>query len=451
MWSVSAHAEQRQPGLPRRSVLRWGSAGVLAAATATPRVSVADSSPTNNGKAVILFCMAGGPSHIDMYDMKPLAPEQVRGPFTPIQTTLPGLDVCELMPRHVDIARHLTVIRSISHTLGVHDDATHWVQTGHPLLNARQKGQQNPADGAVAAKLHGSNRPGVPPYVCIPEDYRSHMGFYQAAAYLSSRYNAVNSGGDPALGNFRRPEFALPKELHLGRLDHRRGLLQKLDAVRSNLDHSTAGQSLDAIHDQAFDLITSPRINDLFDVSRESESMRDRYGRHAYGQGALLARRLVEAGVTFVTINLYEKDVDWWDDHYTIEKNLRKRLPFYDQAFSTLVQDLRERDMADNVLVAAYGEFGRTPTIDANAGRGHWPGAMSAVLSGGGIREGQIIGSTNWNGGEPRDRALGPGDLLASLYHVLGIDANVHLPDAQNRPTRLVAQGEPIRELFTDV
>ncbi len=451
MWTVSASSEQRIPGLPRRSVLKWGTAGLLAGAASGTPTAAAANAPGNNGKAVILFCMAGGPSHIDMYDMKPHAPEQVRGPFSPIMTTLPGFDVCELMPRHVEIAKHLTVIRSLTHTLSVHDDASHWVQTGYPLLNARQKGQQNPADGAVAARLHGPNQPGVPPYVCIPEDYRSHAGFYQSAAYLGSRYNAVNSGGDPSLGNFRRPEFALPQELHLGRLDQRRQLLQRLDAFRTNLESTTAGTSLTAVHDQAFDLITSPRINDLFDVSREPDGLRDRYGRHAYGQGALLARRLVEAGVTFVTINLYEKDVDWWDDHYTIEKNLRKRLPVYDQAFSALVQDLRDCGMAENVLVAAYGEFGRAPTIDVHTGRGHWPAAMSAVLTGGGIREGQIIGSTTWNGGEPKDRALDPGDLLASLYHVLGIDANTHLPDAQNRPTRLVEHGDPIRELFGDV
>lgn len=448
MWTVTSDAERLLPGLPRRAVLQWGAAATALAAH--PGRTRAAPATTGNDTAVIFFHMAGGPSHLDMYDMKPTAPAQVRGPFSPIQTTLPGLDICELMPRQVAIAKHLSVIRSVTHTLAVHDDASHWVQTGYPLPNARAKGQQNPAEGAVVARLRGPNQPDVPAYVCIPEDYRSHAGFYQAAAYLGSRYNAVNSGGDPTLGNFRPPEFALPKELHLGRLDNRRELLKRLDAVRADLDQTLSGQSLDAVQDQAFHLISSPRVKELFDVSREPAALRDHYGRHAYGQGALLARRLVEAGVTFVTINLYEKDVDWWDDHYTIEKNLRKRLPAYDQAFSALVTDLRERGLADRVLVAAYGEFGRSPTIDAGAGRGHWPKAMSAVLTGGGIRAGQIIGSTTWNGGEPQDRPLDPGDLLASIYRVLGIDANTHLPDFQQRPSRLVPQGDPIRELFGD-
>ncbi len=448
MWTVTSEAERSLPGLPRRAVLQWGLAagGLAANASAVPAATATKSNDT----AVIFFHMAGGPSHLDTYDLKPTAPAQVRGPFSPIQTTLPGLDICELMPRQVAIAKHLSVIRSITHTLAVHDDASHWVQTGYPLLNARAKGQQNPAEGAVVSRLRGPNQPDVPAYVCVPEDYRSHAGFYQAAAYLGSRFNAVNSGGDPAIGNFRPPEFALPKELHLGRLDNRRELLKRLDVVRADLDQTASGQSLDAVQDQAFHLITSPRVKELFDVTREPDAVRNQYGRHAYGQGALLARRLVEAGVTFVTINLYEKDVDWWDDHYTIEKNLRKRLPVFDQAFSALVTDLRERGLADRVLVAAYGEFGRSPHVDAGGGRGHWPGAMSAVLTGGGIREGQIIGSTTWNGGEPQDRALDPGDLIASVYRVLGIDANTHLPDSQQRPSRLVLQGDPIRELFDD-
>lgn len=450
MWTLSAAAERSWPGLPRRAFLQMGLAGGAMLGTRGLSAAEAATVPRNRDTAVILFFMAGGPSHLDTYDMKPTAPAQVRGPFASIPTRLPGLDVCELMPRHVEIAHRLTVIRSITHNLAVHDDATHWVQTGYPLLNARAKGQQNPADGAIVSKLRGPNRPDVPAYVCVPEDYRSHLGFYQAAAYLGSRYNAVNSGGDPSLGNFRRPEFALPKELDLGRLDDRRQLLQRLDAVRADLDRTATGQSHAAVQDQAFHLITSPRVSELFDVSREPDVLRDRYGRHAYGQGALLARRLVEAGVTYVIINLYEKDVDWWDDHYTIEKNLRKRLPVFDQAFAALVQDLQDRGLSQRVLVAAYGEFGRAPTIDSVAGRGHWPGAMSAVLTGGGIREGQIIGATTWNGGEPKDRALGPGDLLASIYRVLGIDHNQHLPDFQNRPTRLVAEGNPIRELFGD-
>lgn len=447
MLHLHARADVTPPGLPRRTFLRLGMAGVGGlAAGELARLQASSSAKSNT--SVILFWMAGGPSHIDTYDRKPNAPQQIRGPFSSIATNLAGLDVCELMPRHAAIARRLAVIRSITHHLAVHDDGSHFLQTGYPLFQAREKGQQHPAEGAVAARFHGANRPDMPAYVCIPEDYRSHMGFYQGASFLGSRYNAVNAGGDPSLGNYRPPEFRLAKGVDLGRLSRRRELLRRVDSLRREFDHQAADPSHDAAQSQAFELMTSSRIADVFDVARESDALRERYGRHAYGQGALLARRLVEAGVTFVTINLYEKDVDWWDDHYTIEKNLRKRLPMFDQAFATLIEDLHERGLSERVLVAAYGEFGRTPQVDSYAGRGHWPRAMSAVLSGGGVREGQIIGATTSDGGEPADRPLGPGDLIASLYRALGIDHSQMIADRLGRPVRLVEHGEPIRELF---
>jgi uncharacterized protein (DUF1501 family) len=194
--------------------------------------------------------------------------------------------------------------------------------------------------------------------------------------------------------------------------------------------------------------VTGAQARAAFDLTQEPAPLKERYGRHAYGQSALLARRLVEAGVTFVTINLYEKDVDWWDDHYTLEKNLKKRLPPFDQALATLLEDLAARGLSQRVLVGAFGEFGRAPRIDQNAGRGHWPKAMSALLAGGGIKAGQVVGATTADGGEPRDRPLGPGDLLATLYRVLGLDPEQILIDRQNRPLRLVETGQPISELF---
>lgn len=398
--------------------------------------------------ALICFFMAGGPSHVDLYDLKPDQPVEVRGPFRPIATNLAGLDVCELMPRHAAIADKLALVRSLTHDLSVHDDATHLIQTGHPLLNARQRGQQNPSQGAVASLIRGPVQPGMPAYVCIPEDYRRHMGFYEHAAFLSSRHNAVDAGGDPSLGNYRPPDFALPKGIEVSRVTSRRSLLAELDQVRRQIDAQGSGESMNEFQQQAFDLICGSKARDAFDISKEPEALRDRYGRHAYGQSALLARRLVEAGVTFVTINLYEKDVDWWDDHYTIEKNLRKRLPLYDQALAALIEDLHARGLQDRVLVAAFGEFGRAPRIDQYAGRGHWPKAMHAVLSGAGIRPGTIVGSTTPNGGEPADQALPAGDLLATIYHVLGIDPTLMLSDRQNRPVPVLPVGKPIEGLL---
>jgi hypothetical protein len=398
-------------------------------------------------KSVILFWMAGGPSHLDTYDMKPDAAAEIRGPFRPIRTSQAGLDVCELLPRQAAIADKLAIVRSITHDLAVHDDGSHRMQTGYPLFMAREKGQTHPAQGAVVSRLRGAKQAGMPAYVCIPEDYQSHLGFYQTAAYLGSRYDALSAGGDPSLGNYRPPTFQPPTELTLPRLGDRQNLLRSLDRFAARAESAAGFGDLDAAQQQAIELTTGSRARQAFDLSQESEQLRDRYGRHAYGQGALLARRLIEAGTTFVTINLYEKDVDWWDDHYTIEANLRKRLPPYDAAVAALIEDLSERGLLDTTLVAAFGEFGRGPRIDKNAGRGHWPSAMSVLLAGGGIRGGQIVGSTTADGSKPADRPLAPGDLLATIYHVLGIDHQATLPDLQNRPIPLVPTGEPIREL----
>jgi hypothetical protein len=436
--------------LSRRSFLTVGALGPLG--LSMPQLLAAkeqQSAAARRDVSVILFFMAGGPSHIDMYDMKPEQPHEVRGPFSPIKTNLDGLDVCDLMPRHATIADKLSVVRSISHDLSVHDDATHWLQTGYPLLNARQKGQKNPSQGSVVSYFRTTaDNSAMPPYVCIPEDYRRHLGFYEHAAFLSSRHNALDAGGDPSLGNYRPPNFALPKDINVDRIRNRRELFGSLDSLHRKTTALPQFADLEDVQQQSFELVCGSKAREAFDLSKESAQLRDRYGRHAYGQSALLARRLVESGVSFVTINLYEKDVDWWDDHYTIEPNLRKRLPAYDQAISTLIEDLETRGQRDRVLVAAFGEFGRAPRIDKNAGRGHWPKAMHAVLSGGGLKDGQIVGSTTSNGGEPHNRPLRPADLLATMYHAIGIDHAATVPDRQNRPIPILPAGEPIRELI---
>lgn len=436
-------------GVSRRSFLKIGSLGF--GGLSLPQVlraRQAQAASDRRDTAMILFWMAGGPSHIDTYDMKPAAPAEIRGPFQQLATSQPGFGVCELMPRHAQIADKLAVIRSIAHNLSVHDDASHWVQTGFPLLNARERGQQQPSQGAVVSRLRGARQPGMPAYVCIPEAYNSRRGFYQAATYLGSRYDALNAGGDPTLGNYRQPEFTLPAGLTVPRLENRRELLKQMNGLVRSAEKSGVLDSMDEMQQQAFDLVTGVKARAAFDLSRESDGLRDRYGRHAWGHSALLARRLVESSVTFVTINLYEADVDWWDDHTTIEKNLRKRLPKFDQVVSTLIEDLHDRGLADRVLVGAFGEFGRGPRIDKGAGRGHWPRAMAAMLSGGGIKGGQVIGSTTDDGGEPKDRAFVPGDLVASIYRVLGIDHETFLPDRLGRPVRITETGEPIAELF---
>ncbi len=432
----------------RRGFLRIGAIG--AAGLSLPALLQARDRQTSDKKrdtAVILYWLAGGPSHIDTYDMKPAMPAEIRGPFQSIPTKVSGLQVCELLPRHAPIADKFSIIRSLHHKHGVHDDAAHWVQTGYPQLSARELGQRFPCQGSVVSHLLGPNRAGMPAYVCIPQPYTSALGFYQRASFLGADHEPLNGGIIPYRGKEPAVAFAPHSALTLPRLDDRRALLEQMNNLRRVAERSSAFASIDAHQQKAFELVTSTRVQEAFDLNREPVTLRAKYGEHHWGRSTLLARRLVESGVTFVTINHYEADIDWWDDHYVIEKNLRKRLPPYDQALSTLIADLHDRGMDKNVLVVALGEFGRAPRIDAQAGRGHWPSAFSALVSGGGLKMGQIVGSTTADGGAPKERPLGPGDLLATIYHVLGIDAEQMIVNRENRPVKLVEAGEKIVEL----
>lgn len=449
-------------GLARRSFLKIGSVGLGAGgfggfgglslpdlmAQRAAAATVKPGTPAKNDTAVILFWMAGGPSQNDTFDPKPDAPEIVRGPFKTIETAVPGMRFTDQLPHLAKVADKLSVIRSIHHTHSVHDDASHWIQTGSPLLFARENGQKQPAQGAVVSKLRGSCKPGVPPYVCIPEAYSSRRGFYQNAAFLGARHNPVAGGGDPQYGKYKLPEFTLPADLTFQRIGDRRALNDSLNALSRQVDRSPDVAALDDTRRQAYDLVSGAAAREAFDLSHEPDALRDRYGRHFWGQSALLARRLVEAGVTFITINLYEADVDWWDDHEKVEVGLKRRLPKFDQSLAALIADLHDRGLAERVLVGAFGEFGRSPKVDAKGGRGHWPGAMSAVLSGGGLKSGQVVGSTTADGGAPKDRPLGPGDLAATMYRALGIDHEQFIYDAQNRPHKVLGEGTPIAELF---
>ena len=279
-------------GISRRGFLRVGSLGAGLTLPSVLKSRQANAATVDrNDTAIILLFQAGGASHIDMYDMKPLMPAEVRGPFNPIATNQPGLDVCELMPGHARIADKLAIIRSIKHNLAVHDDGTHWLQTGWPLLNARQAGQQNPSQGSVISALAGARKGGMPAYVAIPEDYRRHAGYYEGPAFLSSRHAALDAGGDPSLGNYRPPEFKLPADVVMSRLDDRRGLMREFDSLSRKLDREPAFRNLDDVQRQALELVSGSTVRQAFDLSQEPTELRDKYGRHAYGQSALLARR----------------------------------------------------------------------------------------------------------------------------------------------------------------
>ena len=434
-------------GVSRRGFLSLGALGLGGLTLpGVLRARAAQSSAARKNTAVILYWQGGGPSQLDTYDPKPNAPAEVRGPFASIPTRFPGLRFCELLPEHARIADKLTVLRSLTHHEPNHPDAAHLVQTGYHEKNVQFRGQIYPAQGSIVAKLRGANQPGLPPYVCIPQAYNARQGFFQLATYLGKEFDPVNSGGEPGFRGKVNADFALPENLSVERVEDRRALLRRIDATAKQVEPAVAG--MDAAYQKAFELVTSPAAKEAFDLSREPVAMRERYGENTWGRNALLARRLVEAGVTFVTLNHYEADVDWWDDHTVIEKGLRKRLPPFDRSVTALIEDIHARGLAERVLVIVMGEFGRSPRIDSGAGRGHWSKAMSAVLSGGGIRGGRAVGATTANAGEPATHPYSPGDLLATVYQHLGIDPTHMLPDRQNRPVRLVEHGEVIRELF---
>lgn len=437
--------------ISRRSFLALGSLGVGGSFARLLHAAEAQPASGRSPRAVILYWMGGGPSHIDTYDMKPDAPEQVRGPFRPCRTRVPGMQFCELFTRQAPLADKIAIVRGLTHTTSDHFDAAHWVQTGYhePRLMARG-GQPYPSQGSVVSLLRGPNRPGLPPYVCIPEAWSARRGFYQHAGFLGAAYNPLSAGGAGLSERYahNRPQLEMPPNLTVRRVQDRHALQRRMDASARRLEASAEVLAMDQQYQRAFEMVTSARVRAAFDLQREPEPLQERYGRNAWGQAALLARRLVEAGVTFVTINHFEAEVDWWDDHYTIEANLKRRLPIYDQALGTLIQDLNDRGMGDDILVAAFGEFGRSPVIDKLAGRGHWGRAWHALLSGGGVKGGRVVGATTRNGGEPRDRGFSPGDLLATIYHALRIDPTTTVLDRQKRPIHIVDQGQPIHELF---
>jgi len=448
MLHIQGRGKRLCDGISRRGFLKVGSLG-LAGLSLPEILQARDANPgVRRDRAVILYWMAGGPSHIDTYDMKPDAPEQVRGPFRPMATRVPGMQFCELFPRQARVADKLSVVRSLTHANANHFDAAHWVQTGYHEPNVMGRGQPFPSQGSVVSMLRGANQPGMPPYVCIPEAYGARRGFYQDASFLGANFNPLNAGGAALSERFHinRPELILGPGLSPTRLEHRRALQQGIGDAARSVD--PVAQNMDRYYQRALELVTSPRVQSAFDLSREPMHLQDKYGRNPWGQAALLARRLVESGVTFVTINHFEAEIDWWDDHYDIERNLRRRLPVYDQALGSLIEDLHDRGLGDNVLVAAFGEFGRGPRIDAQAGRGHWARAWHALLSGGGIQGGRIIGATTADGGEPRDRPLGPADLLATIYQSVGIDPEASVNDRLGRPIRIAPEGRAIGELF---
>jgi hypothetical protein len=388
-------------------------------------------------KAVIQVFLGGGPSHLDTYDPKPDAPVEFRGEFRPIATNVPGIAVSELFPRQARVMDKLAILRSLHHTSADHSGGTHWVMTGFASIDPTPRGNARPSVGSIVARTVGGPRPGVPSYVGIPEAPAFGQG-----AYLGPGFNPFSLGGDPAMGAKVR-NLDLPDGLTLDRLDDRRDLLGKLDRINRRRDASGMMDGMDRFTADAYAMVTGPSARRAFDLSLEDPRTRDRYGRTGVGQGCLLARRLVEAGVTFVTVTN-----GGWDHHTELFAKCRRQLPPHDAALASLVEDLHERGLDREVLVLAWGEFGRTPRVNGSGGRDHWPGCMSAVVAGGAVTTGQVVGSTDRKGERPSERALRPEDVLRTVYAVLGVDPHQEFPNEAGRPLAILNQGRAIAELL---
>lgn len=454
----------------RRGMLKASLAGI--AGLSLPELlrsrAAASSRSTGESKSVILLWMAGGPSHIDTWDPKPDRPYQNRGPFSAIQTALPGVLVCEHLPKQAAMLNRFTVIRSVDARHSNHEPNTVF-QTGNlaaaPRVNP--EGDRYPAIASIAAKFRSAQSPAVPPYVAFMRS-RTHLAF---AGYLGKRYDPFIAGQAARLpaydyvgndtGQMTGGDlFRLPGELNHERLYQRRALLGDFDRLRRDLDRDGSMEALETYHQQALDMVVGRRAQQAFDLSLEPQRTRDRYGKHLWCQQALLARRLVEAGVGFVTIDLsYHPASGTWDTHGDnippyggIQKGLGPLLPLFDHLLTTLVSDLEERGLIDNVLVIAMGEFGRTPNIGTQGstdGRDHWPVVMSMCLAGGGLRHGQVIGATESDGGQIRQRPVTPADLAATIYRYLGVPLDATYLDNRGRPRYIVENdGQPLPELF---
>ncbi len=423
--------------------------------------------PTKGRKSVILLWMAGGPSHIDTWDVKPDRPLENRGPFQAISTRLPGVQICEHFPRQAAMLDKFTLIRSVDARRSNHEPNTVF-QTANLAAEPRENRVAHlyPAIGSIVAKHHGANAPAMPPYVAFMKS-RSHLAF---GGYLGKQFDpfiADQAARLPIYTNVgvdtgRMTEanlFQLPRGLSQHRLHERRTLLQDFDRIRKDLDASGSMDLMDRYGQQAVDLLLGRKAQEAFDLSREPAPVRDRYGKHLWCQQALLARRLVEAGAAFITLDLsYHTASGTWDTHGDnippyggISKGLKPLLPLFDHLFTTLVEDLDQRGLRDEVLVLAMGEFGRTPqmgTQGSTDGRNHWPVVMSMMIAGGGFRHGQLIGATEKDGGYIKERPVTPGDLAATIYHHMGVPLNATYLDTSGRPRFIVENGAPIQELL---
>jgi len=438
--------------MSRRAILRAGTLGltgltladllrVRARGAATPR--------GGDDPSIILVWLDGGPPQHETYDPKPDAAAEVRGPIGSIPTAVPGIRISELLPRHAAIQDKIALLRSVHHDNDDHFTAAHRMLTGYSGPNGINQTPVNPSFGSIISRVKGVRRPGMPSYVGLPNTHTVGLPIgYHGGAYLGRSFDPFNADGDPNNDAYHATSLDLPEGVDPGRLGSRRDLLSRFDAARARLDRAAGGADLDRFQDAALSMISGPEARAAFDLSREPAHLRDRYGRHTWGQSALLARRLVEAGVRFVTLTY-----GGWDWHSSIEKGMHNVLPVLDAAVATLIEDLNQRGLLETTIVLVMGEFGRTPRLnnglpqDPIPGRDHNGRVMSVLVAGGGFPGGRTIGASDARGGAPAERPIRPQDIIVTLYDRLGIDPETTFQDRTGRPITIGSTGLIIPEL----
>ncbi|HLK64035.1 MAG TPA: DUF1501 domain-containing protein [Bryobacteraceae bacterium] len=443
-------------GLRRRDFLHAGSLAALGLSlthwfTLRARGATENSSDVN----CILLMLIGGPSQLDTFDMKPNAPVEIRGPYKPIKTNVPGIEISENFPRTARQADKFSLIRSVYHTAAaVHDTGHQMMQTGRLF----QGGIEHPHMGCVLNKLKGP-KGDVPAHVLLPRPIGNtggNMPHGQTAGFLGKGFDPFVLNADPSDPNFKVPDMLPPEYLSALRVDRRRNWRELVDKSVSAFETSQDARLLDSTFHQAYTLMSSQKAREAFELHREPEAVREKYGMNRFGQSCLLSRRLIEAGVRFVTVNMFETVFDeiTWDIHgskpFSPISCYRDLVgPMFDMAYSSLLEDLGQRGLLSNTMVVATGEFGRTPKINPAGGRDHWPQCWTMLMGGGPLKGGTVVGASDEIAASPKDRPVSPAQIAATVYRGLGIDLGVELPGAQGRPIPLVDRGtEPIRELF---
>lgn len=445
-------------GMSRRSFVQIGVAGMATVGMSDVLRAAGTSQSSRSDRSVILIWLDGGPSHLDLYDMKPQAPAEYRGMWNPIATNVPGMEITELFPLQAKQANRFSIVRSLYHDTGDH------FAGGHRMLTSKDMGVSGantegkfPSIGSILTRQLGARHPSMPAYTAVP--VASSIGLvpgYFGGNWLGGQYDPFQTGGDPNQAEFRIDNLMLQGGLTMERLQDRRSLVNALDRMARRADSDRQFVVRDRFDADAYDFVTGERARKAFDLSSEDESVRNLYGRDSWGQSTLLARRLVEAGTRFVTIHY-----GGWDHHWDLQAGMESYLPRVDKAVAALFEDLSQRGLLESTLVVLCGEFSRTPLINdggnggpplskGTPGRDHWGAAMFCLMGGGGIKGGTIVGSTDAKGTRPLTRAVRPEHIHATIYKAMGIDPKLQLLDHRGRPTSVLDDPTPIHELLND-